>query len=254
MIFQQISGRQIASALLAVVVATGPALAGEPGTYGYDADNGPEKWGQLSDKYALCERGDMQSPIDLAGANARGDVQLAIDYQAGPLTVSNKGLTVQADFAPGSSMTSGGTTFNLIQIHFHTPSEHAFSGKRYPLTGHFVHASEDGKLGVLGVMFEEGAANGALAKILAAAPAVKSEARTVAGQTIDPDAMLPAGRAVYRYMGSLTTPPCAEGVNWHVLQDPITASAEQIAAFGKLMGDSARPVRALNNRLVVAPE
>ncbi len=246
--------RQISGALLAALVATGPALAAEPGTYGYGAGNGPEKWGQLSAAYALCERGDMQSPIDLAGANASANVELEVDYQPGPLTVSNKGLTVQADFAPGSSMTSGGTNFNLIQIHFHTPSEHAFSGKRYPLVGHFVHASEDGKLGVLGVMFEEGAANGALAKILAATPAGKSGARTVAGQTIDPGEMLPADRAVYRYMGSLTTPPCSEGVNWHVLEDPITASAGQIEAFEKLMGDNARPVRALNNRLVVAPE
>ena len=246
--------RQISGVLLAAVLAAGPALAEHHKPYGYGADNGPEKWGQLSDKYALCERGDMQSPIDLAGANARANVKIAVDYQPGPLTVSNKGLTVQADFAPGSSMTSGGSKFNLIQIHFHTPSEHAISGKRYPLTGHFVHASDDGRLGVLGVMFEEGAANGTLAQILAATPAKKSDARTVAGQTIDPNKMLPADRAVYRYMGSLTTPPCSEGVNWHVLKHPITASADQIAAFGKLMGNNARPVRALNNRLVVAPD
>lgn len=246
--------RQISGVLLAAVLATGPALAEHHKPYGYGADNGPEKWGQLSDKYALCERGDMQSPIDLAGANARANVKIAVDYRPGPLTVSNKGLTVQADFAPGSSMTSGGSKFNLIQIHFHTPSEHAISGKRYPLTGHFVHASDDGRLGVLGVMFEEGAANGILAQILAATPAKKSDARTVAGQTIDPNKMLPADRAVYRYMGSLTTPPCSEGVNWHVLKHPITASADQIAAFGKLMGNNARPVRALNNRLVVAPD
>jgi carbonic anhydrase len=107
---------------------------------------------------------------------------------------------------------------------------------------------------VLGVMFEEGAANAELGKILAAAPAAKSEPMTVAGKMIDPNGMLPEDRSVYRYMGSLTTPPCSEGVNWHVLKDPITASAAQIAAFEKLMGDNARPVRALNNRLVVAPE
>lgn len=246
--------RQISGALLAVLVATGPALAAPPKAYGYGVDNGPEKWGQLSDGHGLCERGDMQSPIDLAGANARANVKIAVDYQAGPLTVSNKGLTVQADFAPGSAMTSGGTTFKLIQIHFHTPSEHAIAGKRYPLAGHFVHASDDGRLAVLGVMFQLGAANPALAKILAGTPAKKSDPLAVAGQMIDPNEMLPAGRAVYRYMGSLTTPPCSEGVNWHVLKDPITASAKQIAAFGKLMGDNARPVRALNNRLVVAPE
>lgn len=148
-------------------------------------------------------------------------------------------------------MTSGGTIFNLIQIHFHTPSEHAISGKRYPLTGHFVHATEDGKLGVLGVMFEEGSANAELAKILAAA---QSDQASVPDQMIDPNGMLPADRAVYRYMGSLTTPPCSEGVNWHVLKEPITASGEQIATLGQLMGDNARPLRSHNNRLVVAPE
>jgi len=246
--------RFFSTAMLAALAVTSPALADHHKSYGYGADNGPEKWGQLSDKYAICESGDMQSPIDLAGANAKGEVALDVNYSAGPLTVSNKGLTVQADFAAGSSMTSGGTKFNLIQIHFHTPSEHAVSGKRYPLTGHFVHATEGGKLGVLGVMFEVGAANPELAKILAAAPAEKSEPAAVAGVTIDPNGMLPDDQSVYRYMGSLTTPPCSEGVNWHVLRDPITASADQIAAFEKLMGDSARPVRALNNRLVVAPE
>jgi len=249
MTFPRISG-----ALAVALIATSPALANHHKSFGYGADNGSEKWGQLDDKYALCESGDMQSPIDLAGANAIGKVALSVNYQAGPLPVSNKGLTIQADFAPGSAMTSGGTTFNLIQIHFHTPSEHAISGKRYPLTGHFVHATEGGKLGVLGVMFEEGAANPELAKILAAAPSEKSEPTTMSGQSIDPNGMLPADRAVYRYMGSLTTPPCSEGVNWHVLKDPITASADQIEAFEELMGDSARPVRALNNRLVVAPE
>ncbi|MEO9469656.1 carbonic anhydrase family protein [Parasphingorhabdus sp.] len=247
--------RLVSGAALAALVATGPAQsAHHKGAYGYGVENGPEKWGQIADEYAICESGDMQSPIDLAGANAKGNVALSVNYSAGPLTVSNKGLTVQADFAVGSTMTSADTTFNLIQIHFHTPSEHAISGKRYPLTGHFVHATEGGKLGVLGVMFEEGAANSELAKILAAVPASKSEPKTITGQSIDPNAMLPANRAVYRYMGSLTTPPCSEGVNWHVLRDPITASASQIAAFEKLMGDSARPVRALNNRLVVAPE
>lgn len=245
---------RIPALALASMVVSSPALAEHHRPFGYGAENGSANWGQLADKYALCERGDMQSPIDLAGANATGKIALTVDYKVAPLTVSNKGLTIQADFLPGSVMTSGGTKFNLIQIHFHTPSEHAISGKRYPLTGHFVHATDDGRLGVLGVMFERGEANPELAKILAAAPSSKSGPVTVSGQTIDPGAMLPDDRSVYRYMGSLTTPPCSEGVNWHVLREPISASAQQIAAFEKLMGDSARPVRAINNRLVVAPE
>jgi len=240
--------------MIAALFVAGPALAEHHKPFGYGVDNGPETWGQLSDKYALCERGDMQSPIDLSGANAKGDIAITVDYRAGPLTVLNSGLTIQANFAPGSAIISGGRKFKLIQIHFHTPAEHMISGQRYPLTGHFVHATGEGELGVLGVMFESGAANPELAKILAAAPSNKSAPMAISGQMIDPNAMLPEERSIYRYMGSLTTPPCSEGVNWHVLKEPVSASPEQIAAFEKLMGDSARPVRAINNRLVVAPE
>lgn len=248
--------RSFPTAILALALATGPVFAADHGkSKAYDyGERGPETWGQLHDDYAICEKGDMQTPIDLAHANAKGNVALGIDYKTGPLTVSNKGLTVQADFAAGSSINSGGTQFNLIQIHFHTPSEHAISGKRYPLVGHFVHATDGGKLGVLGVMFEEGAANAELAKILAATPSSKSKPMTVEGQMIDPNGMLPADRSIYRYMGSLTTPPCSEGVNWHVLSKPITASKAQIEQFEALMGDNSRPLRAINNRLIVAPE
>lgn len=245
--------RLLSGAILAAAIVSAPALADGHKAYDY-GDRGPEVWGQLHGDYAICEKGDMQTPIDLAEANATGNVAIDVNYKTGPLTVSNKGLTVQADFAPGSSITSGGMTFNLIQIHFHTPSEHAISGKRYPLVGHFVHATEVGKLGVLGIMFEEGAANAELAKILAATPSEKSEPATVTGQMIDPNGMLPSDMSIYRYMGSLTTPPCSEGVNWHVLSNPITASKAQIDQFETLMGDNARPLRALNNRLVVAPE
>jgi carbonic anhydrase len=248
--------RYFSGTVLAAALATGPAFAdhhGKSKSYDY-GDRGPEVWGQLHGDYALCEKGDMQSPIDLANANAKGAIQLDVDYQPGGIEVLNKGLTIQANFPKGSSMTSGGMKFNLIQIHFHTPSEHAISGKRFPLTGHFVHATDDGKLGVLGVMFEEGAANKALDQILDVAPGQKSDQPMTQAEVVDPTDMLPADRSVYRYMGSLTTPPCSEGVNWHVLSKPITASKMQIAKFAALMGDSARPVRAVNNRLVVAPE
>ncbi len=233
---------------------TVPAQAADKPAYDYGAEKGAEKWGQLHSDYAICESGNMQSPIDLAGANATGNVKIAVDYQSGGMEVLNKGLTIQTNFPNGSKMMSGGMTFNLIQIHFHTPSEHAMSGKRFPLVGHFVHATEDGKLGVLGVMFEEGAANKSLGQILSIAPTAKSDQPMQTAEVFDPNDMLPDDLAVYRYMGSLTTPPCSEGVNWHVLRDTVTASKEQIAAFENLMGDSARPVRALNNRLVVAPE
>lgn len=219
----------------------------------YGPEGGPDAWGDLAPEYAACGAGRMQSPIDLGEANAVGDIKISVDYVPGPLTVSNKGKTVQADFAPGSSMTSGGTVFPLVQVHFHTPSEHAIDGERYPLTAHFVHATEAGRLAVLGIMFAEGAANPDLQKILDAVPAEASVPRRIAGVTLDPNAMLPESIAVYRYMGSLTTPPCSEGVNWHVVKAPMTASAGQIVAFQALMNDNARPVLPINNRLVVAP-
>jgi carbonic anhydrase len=195
----------------------------------------------------------MQSPIDLADANARADVSVFTTYQPGPLTVLNNGHTVQANFAKGSKLTSGTMQFDLLQVHFHTPSEEVMHGKQYPMVAHFVHADADGKLAVLGVLFEIGEANTELAKIVAAAPATKTGPATVAGKTLDPNGMLPDDLDVFRFQGSLTTPPCSEGVNWHVAKDSVSMSAEQLKALGGIMGDNARPVQDLNGRLLVAP-
>lgn len=152
------------------------------------------------------------------------------------------------DFPAGFGMNSGGKTFNLIQVHFHTPSEHAMSGKRYPLVAHFVHATDAGELGVLGVMFEEGDANPALAEIVDGVG--KGQGASV---EFDINEMVPDDLDVFRYMGSLTTPPCSEGVNWHVADEPMTASAEQIAAMEANLGPSARSIQPLGSRLLVAP-
>ena len=239
---------------VAALLAGTVHAAGEGGDWSYAGDTGPEHWGDLSAEYALCSAGQMQSPIDLAQAQAVGDLEVSVDWEASPLSVSNSGKTVQANFEPGSYMTSGGRVFNLIQVHFHTPSEHTFSGEAYPLVAHFVHATDDGVLGVLGVLFEAGDANGELAKIIAAAEKADATPRSVAGLDLDPRGMLPDELEVYRYMGSLTTPPCSEGVNWHVVEDPVEASPAQIAAMEAMMGMNARPVLPLNGRLLVAPE
>lgn len=233
----------------AALVAT-PVLAAE---WSYEGVTGPENWGSLDEKYELCAKGLMQSPIDLAAANARADVSVFTSYQPGPLTILNNGHTVQAHFAAGSKMTSGTMQFELLQVHFHTPSEEVMHGQQYPMVAHFVHSDDDGNLAVLGVLFEIGAANAELAKVIAAAPKVRTDAAPVAGVTIDPSRMLPGDLDVYRFQGSLTTPPCSEGVNWHVAKDTVTMSAEQLRALGGIMGNNARPVQPLNGRLLVAP-
>lgn len=245
----------LATALLAAVpvVTSGPALASGDVHWSYSGHGGPEHWGSLKAEFATCSAGKMQSPIDLAQANTTGQIPVHADYKAAPLTILNNGHTVQVNFPAGSTLTSGGRDFYLLQVHFHTPSEEAINGKRFPMVAHFVHKDAKGALGVLGVLFEEGAANSEIAKIVAAAPKHEKAAAPVAGVTINPADLIPSTLSVYRFQGSLTTPPCSEGVNWHVAQTTVTASADQLRAMATIMGNNARPLQALNGRLVVAP-
>jgi carbonic anhydrase len=222
--------------------------------WGYDGVDGPVHWGHLSPDFQLCSTGRSQSPIDLSFSNVVADVPVTTDYQRGPLAILNNGHTVQINFAGGSSLVSSGRRYGLVQVHFHTPSENMVNGKTYPIEAHFVHKDAEGHLAVLGVFFEEGQTNIELAKIVVAAPGRVAGPNTIEGFTFDPRALLPQDMHVYRFMGSLTTPPCSEGVNWHVAREPIQASPGQIAALKTLMGNNARPIQPLNDRLVIAPQ
>ena len=235
-------------ASLAVLALSGaPALAQEK-DWDFGDGTTPERWATVNAAYALCDAGLNQSPIDLGQANARGNVELETDFGETGGTVALGVEKVQVDFPTGLGMTSGGKKFNLVQVHFHTPSEHAIDGERYPLVAHFVHATDAGELGVLGVMFEEGAANAALSEIVEGVGEGKG-----AQVSFDVNDMVPEELDVFRYMGSLTTPPCSEGVNWHVADTPLTASAEQIATMEAKLGSSARSLQPLGSRLLVAP-
>lgn len=231
----------------ALLLGTGVATA-QTLDWRYTDGERSERWSAANAKYAACDAGKMQSPIDLSEANALGDVVLAADYGLieGRLKLGQH--KVQVDVAPGQGMISGERLFNLVQVHFHTPAEHVMDGDRYPLVAHFVHATRDGTLGVLGVMFEEGGANEGLQQIINAMPQ-GDNSRT----TVDMGAMVPDDLEVYRYMGSLTTPPCSEKVNWHVVEDVLEASPAQIATMAKALGMSARSIQPINNRLIVAP-
>lgn len=220
--------------------------------WGYEGAEGPEHWGALAPDFATCTTGKAQSPIDHAAFDAKQAVSVRADYHAGALSLLHNGHTVQANFAPGSTLVSGGHSYNLVQVHFHTPSEEAFNGKHYPMVAHFVHKDAAGKLAVLGVMFEEGAPNAELTKLIDHAPKSATPAHDVAGVALNPAALLPQDMHVYRYTGSLTTPPCSEGVTWHVAVKPTHASKEQIGALHAIMGNNARPVQPLNGRHLIA--
>lgn len=243
---------RIAVALLAASLLAAPANASGGAHWGYEGEAGPERWGELSPDFKLCKTGHMQSPIDLGGAEIPGKLAVKATYKPGPLTILNNGHTVQANIPEGSTLTSGISRYKLLQVHFHTPSEETIYGIHYPMVAHFVHVDYAGNLAVLGVLFEEGAHNPELDKLIKAAPPHEKEPEAVRGVTFDPAKLLPPSLTVYRFEGSLTTPPCTEGVHWHVATRPVAASAAQIAAIHAIIGDNARPIQPLHGRLLVA--
>jgi carbonic anhydrase len=239
-------------ALVAISLAAAPALASEAHwSYGKE-HGGPAKWSELSPEYATCGLGKLQSPIDIRGAKKAELPAIQFGYVAGQPKVVNNGHTVQVAVPPGDTITVGDHTYELQQFHFHAPSEEAVNGKHAPLVAHFVHKDADGKLAVVGVLFDVGAPSAALAPIFAKLPAKAGTEVTLEDVKLDPAAVLPAKRGYYEFEGSLTTPPCSEGVRWLVLQQHATISKEQLAAFRKLYPANARPIQPLNGRAIRA--
>jgi carbonic anhydrase len=210
---------------------------------------GPAHWNELEDGFAGCKLGKTQSPIDIRGAKKAKLAPIGFNYAAGDAEVVNNGHTVQVNLSQGGAIKLADGDYALLQFHFHTPSEEKINGKSYPLVAHFVHKNADGKLAVVAVLFKLGKENAALKPVFDALPAKSGDKAALAGG-LDPAAILPAGRSYYAYTGSLTTPPCSEGVQWHVLKDGVTLSAAQLKAFQKLYPMNARPVQALNGRSV----
>jgi carbonic anhydrase len=216
----------------------------------YEGAEGPSAWGSLSPEFAACKEGRAQSPIDLANAQMLDLPDVAFGYTPTALEVVNTGHTVQANVAGAGGIDVDGVHYDLVQFHSHAPSEHTVDGAGADLEVHLVHKSAEGTLAVVGVLMRRGAANTALEPVWANLPPQRGETRTVA--SYDPSVLLPADRLTYRYEGSLTTPPCTEGVQWLVLRDGAEISAEQVAAFQALVGPNNRPVQPLGERLLLA--
>lgn len=219
--------------------------------WGYEGIGGPHNWGKIKGEYRDCRYGKFQSPIDLNATIYADLPTLNIHYRPVPLTILNNGHTVQVNYPPGSLILVDGQVFNLVHFHFHTPSEHTINGKAFEMELQFVHESDDGRVGILAVMIEEGSPNPVAQAIWNHMPMEKTEPKTYENIGINVNGLLPKSRAYFRLMGSLTTPPCSEGVNWHVLTQPIQFSAEQIAKFKKAFKNNARPVQPVNSRLIV---
>jgi len=213
----------------------------------YEGETGPEHWASVKEDFVLCGSGQEQSPIDLTEAGAEDLTDIVVEYQASSLSLVNNGHTIQANYAEGSSIEVDGTSYDLLQLHFHTPSEHTVDGASFPMEMHLVH-SADGKLAVIGVLMSVGEAHVGLQPLVDAIPSTEGETSAPEGGQVDAAELLPEDRSVYRYPGSLTTPPCSEGVVWSVIAAPIRVSQEQVDAFQSVIDVSNRPVQPLNAR------
>lgn len=229
------------------------AAKGGAASWGYEGRGGPEHWGSLSRDYHVCAAGVSQSPIDLSHFDGASATPIAFDYRLTPVEVVNNGHTIQVNYAPGSGIEVGGARFELLQFHFHAPSEHSIDGRQAPMEAHLVHKSADGRLAVIGVMMEVGAENLALGEFWGLMPRAAGQQQKNPKVLINARDLLPPDARYYRYMGSLTTPPCSEGVHWYVMATPVPAAAAQIEQFRSVIGANARPVQPVNNRLVLAP-
>jgi carbonic anhydrase len=241
---------------------SGPALSQH---WSYQGESAPENWGKLDPEFMMCGIGKNQSPINLDRPVKAQLEPLTLNYAAGVANIRNhghappagateilnNGHTVQVNYAPGSTIVVGGRAFELKQFHFHSPSENQIDGKQFALEAHLVHADASGNLVVLAVMFDEGAPNAFLEKIWDKMPTNEGgEAKFQAGLNVTQ--MLPANKSYYYFNGSLTTPPCTEGVRWLVMKSPVTVSKAQVERFAKAVGHpNNRPLQPVNARPVL---
>lgn len=217
--------------------------------WSYDGEGGPQRWGKIDPSNAKCDTGERQSPINITDG-IRVDLEpVMFDYKPVRYNVIDNGHTIQVNLGAGNAITILGRRYDLTQFHFHKPSEERVSGRNYDMVMHLVHKDMDGKLVVIAVLITQGKANSLVQTIWNNMPLEKQETVQATG-TIDLNQILPVNRQYYTYMGSLTTPPCTEGVLWIVFKEPIEISQEQISIFNRMYPMNARPIQPSSGRLI----
>ncbi|KAA0978203.1 carbonic anhydrase [Pseudomonas sp. ANT_H12B] len=234
--------------IISCLCSTAWAATGTTAAWSYTAPTDPENWSELNSEYELCTSGKAQSPIDIRDAVKTEVAPLTFTYRPSTATVLNNGHTIQVSSVDAGSITLASGDYAFVQMHFHTPSEEKIKGRAYPLNAHLVHRNTAGELAVIALLFEEGAHNPTLEPIMAAMP--KEAGGIALLDTLNVANIFPAIRSTYSYSGSLTTPPCAEDVRWHVFSTVMQLSPAQLQAFQALYPMNARPVQPLNGRSV----
>ena len=242
--------RQEEQAAISAAAAAITAAAPKRGTaWSYEGELGPANWSKINDGWAKCGTGNRQSPIDLRDGIKVNLEQISFDYHPSSFNEVNNGHTIQVTVGGGNFITVGNQTYELEQLHFHRPSEERINGKGTEMVMHLVHKSAEGKLAIVAVLLERGEPHGLMQTIWDNLPLEKQEV-VAPSIVIDPMDALPARRDYFTYMGSLSEPPCSEGVLWMVFKQPRQASPAQMALFSRLYPLNARPVQSTGGRMI----
>ncbi|NHQ93639.1 carbonic anhydrase [Janthinobacterium lividum] len=217
--------------------------------WSYEGDSGPANWSKINVDWAKCGNGSRQSPIDIRDGMKVELEQISFDYHPSSFNVVDNGHTVQVGVSGGNYITVQNRMFELQQFHFHRPSEERINGKAFEMVVHLVHRDAEGRQAVLALLLERGAPQATIQTVWNNLPLEKFETMqpTI---LLDPAEMLPARRDYYTYMGSMTEPPCSEGVLWMVMKQPVQASPAQMALFSRLYPLNARPIQPGNGRII----
>ena len=234
-----------------LLVAVFTSAQQTPPHWEYKGKDGPKNWGKLDPRYSNCSMGHLQSPINITGAKKSDLPALIFDYKLVPLNIINNGHTIQLNYAPGSSLTVGGKTYTLKQFHFHHPSEEHVNGHGFDMVVHLVHSDGEGHLAVVAVLLQRGDASAFIGTIWKHIPEEMEKTVDVPDVILNVKDLLPTDQGYYTFAGSLTTPPCSEGVTWFVLKTPVSLSANQLAEFAKLYPRDARPIQPINGREIL---
>ena len=238
-------------AAAALVAGACAARAEEHAHWSYSGETGPAHWASEDAAYATCGSGKHQSPIDIEKTTVESLPPIEFAYKPFPLTVTDTGHSFQVNVPPGSGGISiGADHYDLVQFHFHRPSEEEIHGHQESMVAHLVHKNASGELAVVAVLIHSGEPNAFLKEVFDHFPPKGTTETKVPGATLDLAELLPQQRGYYTFDGSLTTPPCTEHVRWFVLKHPVRASAHQVQQFAARYPHVARPVQALNDRTV----
>jgi carbonic anhydrase len=239
--------------LTAFTTAFVPASAEQRHHWSYSGEGGPSHWAELDAKNAACGEGKSQSPVNIRTQDVRRTSlpKLMFNYRSAPLHIIDNGHSVQINVERGSHLKFGDKRYELVQFHFHHPSEELINGKRSEMVVHLVHRDTVGKLAVVAVLLRAGQPNATVETLWSHLPKQKERQADFKHVVINPAGLLPTDRSYFTYMGSLTTPPCSEGVRWLILRSPSTLSKHELAVFAKLYPNDARPVQKLNGRQVL---